>query len=161
MSGVKSSAGGLTPLDFDPRPSPYHRWDIGTMSFAVASDGLDRLTADKRSAADAERERRGYLPITYAGALFDADAKAQRNISAWLVQVSSGTGLPAGFVWRDYDNNDHSCDAAFLSGLGGAITVRGTQLYQVCWAHKAEIERIAGTGDFDALLAYDVTAGWP
>lgn len=161
MSVIKSSTGGLVPLDFDPRPSPYHQWDIDTMSFAVAEGGLDRLHADMRGAVDAERERLGYLPIEHAGALFDADAKAQRNITAWQMQIAAGAPVPSGFMWRDASNTDHPADAAFINTLGAAITLRGTLLYQAAWAHKAAIKVLAEAGDFDALLTYDVAAGWP
>lgn len=156
MGGMYVDQGLL--LDQGVAPSNHHVWSWSKKQWV---QDIDSARASKRKSTDAERERRGHLPIAYNGARFDADAKAQRNIQAWLTQLSNGATLPNGFVWRDYDNNDHPCDAAFLSGLGGAITVRGTQLYQACWAHKAEIERIAGTGDFDALLSYDVTAGWP
>jgi hypothetical protein len=112
----------------------------------------------RKAEVDIERERRGYLPIAYAGSTLDADAKAQRNISSWQVQIAAGVQVPSGFVWRDANNVDHAADAAFINGLGAAITIRGTLLYQAAWTHKANIQALTTVED---ILAYDITTGWP
>ena len=105
----------------------------------------------------AERERRNLLPITFSGSSFDADEKGQRNLTAWMVNIAAGITVPAGFVWRDYDNVDHPADAAFIVGLGGAVTLRGTHLYQTAWEKKAEVSALT---TLEAVMGYDPTAGW-
>lgn len=158
MSEVKSSPRGLRPLDHDPRPTPYHEWDLASLSFRLSAGALERAQADRCAEADRERERRGHLPVVYAGALFDADERAQRNVAAWQTQLAGGAALPDGFVWRDAANADHPAGPAFVNGLGVAITLRGTLLYRAAWAHKSAINALT---DFDAVMAYDLTGGWP
>lgn len=138
-----------------PAPSQSHRWDWSIKSW-VADLGAAR--ASRKQHIDAEREQRNALPIAYQGALFDADIQAQRNISAWQTQLAAGAVLPADFVWRDANNVNHPADAAFVHGLGAAITLRGTQLYQAAWAHKVALDALTS---MNAILAYDVTTGWP
>lgn len=103
------------------------------------------------------REAKNYQPISYDGALFDADELGQRNIQAWVNTINAGTNPPAGFVWRDFDNADHPADAAFIIGLNNAIVDRGTNLYQVSWSKKAAVEALTTVQD---VIDYDATSGW-
>ena len=106
---------------------------------------------------DAERERQNLLPIIFGGTLFDADAIAQRNVSAWLTNVAAGLNPPPGFVWRDFNNADHPADANFIRGLASAITLRGTLLYQTAWAKKAAVRAMTTRAEVDA---FDPLSGW-
>ena len=112
---------------------------------------------EKRRQADALRDQKLTALIPYRGAMFDADATAIRNISGWQTQIAAGVTLPPGFVWRDADNIDHPADADFINGLGAAITLRGSLLYQAAWAHKANIDALPD----HVVEMYDVTASWP
>lgn len=136
-------------------PSPYHVWVWETLTWQgdVAS-----AIAARKVEIERERERRNTLPIEYAGAAFDADALSQRNVSAWQTQIANGLAVPPGFVWRDADNIDHAADAAWINGLGAAMTERGTALYVASWAHKAAIAALPSVA---AVIAYDVDSGWP
>lgn len=136
------------------RPSPSHEW---VNDGWVDQTPIPQLKQQSVSRINTERERRNYLPITYLGSQFDADATAQRNVSAWMVNVAAGQNPPTGFVWRGYDNVDHAADAAFIVGLGNAITLRGSYLYQRSWAKKAEVDALTTA---EAVKAYDVTTGW-
>jgi len=122
----------------------------------VDARGIALLRSSRLVEIEVERERRNELPVQYAGSMFDADATAQRNVSAWLAMVNAGQDPPTGFFWRDYDNVDHPAGAAFITGLAAAITLRGTLLYQTSWAKKAEI----ATMSVEQLKAYDPTSGW-
>lgn len=104
-----------------------------------------------------ERERRNELPIQYQNIVWDADPQSQRNVSAWMATLAAGGTLPQGFVWRAADNVNHAADAAFVNGLGTAMTLRGTQLYQASWIKKAELDALTTV---EAVNAYDVTTGW-
>jgi hypothetical protein len=141
-------------VSIPPRPSHTHEWDGERwVDQSPLAERIDR----KSSQIDAERERRNQLPIEYQGTLFDADAKAQRNVSAWMTNLAVGVALPPGFVWRDYVNVDHPADAAFVTGLGAAITMRGTALYQTAWSKKAELQALTNTADVDS---FDPLSGW-
>lgn len=113
---------------------------------------------DKKRTLTGMRERAITQPIAYAGARFDADEKALRNLQIWQTQLAAGTALPEGFVWRDADNVDHPCSAEFLNGLGAAITCRATRVYQKSWALKAQLDAAATPEEVAAL---DITTDWP
>jgi hypothetical protein len=141
-----------------PRPSLTHLWvDDGWVEQRTAEELLLEKQENLYLKIKVERERRNALPITYEGALFDADEKGQRNLTAWMVNIASGIPVPPGFVWRDYDNVDHPADAAFIVGLGNSVVLRGTLLYQTAWAKKAEVEAITSLAEVEA---YDHTTGW-
>ena len=132
---------------------------VGWVNNQVTKIGpsIEKLKADKTEAINFERERRGILPITFQGIEWDADELSQRNISAWMASIAAGVAIPTGFVWRATDNVNHPADAAFVNGLGAAITLRGTLLYQTSWGKKAAVNALTTV---DAVKAYDVTAGW-
>jgi len=137
------------------RPSSNHQWNVQTGW--VDTTTVDEFKQRKNADINAERERRNLSPITYQNVLFDADEEAQRNVSAWMVNLAAGQNPPSGFVWRAYDNTNHPADAAFVVGLGNAITLRGTYLYQRSWIKKAELAALTTAED---VRAYDVTTGW-
>jgi hypothetical protein len=137
------------------RPSLRHQWDV--QQGWVDQSTLAQAKADKVEAINVERERRGVLPITFQSIEWDADELSQRNISAWMASIAAGVAIPTGFVWRAADNTNHAADADFVNGLGAAITLRGTVLYQVSWGKKAAVNALTTV---DAVKAYDVTAGW-
>ena len=139
------------------RPSQYHVWQNGGWVDSRPAPTLAEEKEKKSVAINVERERRGVLPITFQGIEWDADNIAQRNISAWMAAIAAGVTIPTGFVWRATDNTNHAADADFVNGLGAAITLRGTLLYQTSWGKKAEV---AALTTVDAVKAYDVTAGW-
>lgn len=123
----------------------------GGVLAADAADSLQQAKDRKNAEIDAERERRGALPVDYAGTQFDADATALRNVTGWQLQIARGMAIPSGFMWRDFNNVDHPCDAAFLDGLGAAITLRGTGLYQQAWTLKASVDAATTVPDVEAI----------
>jgi hypothetical protein len=118
---------------------------------------IDLLKTTKKDEINKERERRNTLPITYQNNTWDADPQSQRNVSAWMTTLAAGNTLPAGFTWRSYNNQDVAADQSFVNGLGAAMTLRGTQLYQTSWIKKAEIDALTTV---EAVNNYDITTGW-
>ena len=138
------------------KPEKHYVWDNATDGWIDPSP-LTVLKKKKSDEITQMRERRNLSPITYQNVLFDADEEAQRNVSAWMVNIAAGQNPPSGFVWRAYDNTNHPADADFVVGLGNAITMRGTYLYQQSWIKKAEVAALTTSED---VRAYDVTTGW-
>lgn len=104
-------------------------------------------------------------PIIVFGIAFDADRVSRERISGTIARLQRGDGLPAGWLgWRDAANEMHWVDddaptvLANLVSLSRAIEDREQALLIVAWQHKAAI---ASLTDIDAILSYDVTAGWP
>lgn len=139
----------------EPRPNEFNEWSWITKEWIPS---IDSAKSKKKDEVERERERRNQLPIAYAGAVFDADTTAMRNISGWQVQLAAGATLPTGFAWRDHYNINHPADADFVNGLGAAITTRGTQLYVAAWQHKANLDALTTV---EEVIAYDLAQGWP
>lgn len=145
-----------------PQPSAFHRWDWPTKSWLPE---LDRARTSRQAALRAEFARRNLAPIASAGAVFDADTQARENISGTLGRLLRGDGLPGGWIgWRDHANamhwaaDDAATVQAHLTTLSRAIEDRKQALLVAAWAHKAAL---AALTDIDAIIAYDIVAGWP
>lgn len=140
----------LVPLDA-PLPDGTHRVVDGVPEPITVEPSIDELKAAKRADLEREREARNQLPIAFNGVLFDADATAQRNVSAWQTQIANAAPVPDGFQWRDHANDYHAADAAFVNSLGSAITLRGTFLYQQMWALKAQVDAATTAAEVEAI----------
>lgn len=135
------------------KPSKYHEFDYQSEAWYATTLALEAAKTDKKAEIDSWRAEQEVLPILFREALFDADAKAQANISAWLNVINAGAELPAGFVWRDFNNEDHAADAQFVRELATALTMRGTALYAAAWEHKAAISKLVTLAD---VLSYQI-----
>jgi hypothetical protein len=140
------------------QPSEFYRWDSDVESWVFDWGGV-RETLTKR--INIEIGRRIYLPCNG----FDADKTSRDRISGMIARLQRGDGLPTGWVgWRDAENGMHweTDDASTvltnLTALSRAIEDREQALLVAGWTHKANI---AALTDIDAIIAYDVTAGWP
>ena len=59
--------------------------------------------------------------------------------------------------WTAQDDTDVTMDQAAMFGMPVALATYANALHVAYRAHKTAINE----ADFDTLLAYDVTAGWP
>ena len=148
--------GSLLPLPES--PSPHHEWDWATKSWLP---NLDAARESKLQQVAVELNTRLYLPCNG----FDADKVSRDRISGTIARLQRGGGLPAGWMgWRDaanemrWETDDAATVLANLTALSRAIEDREQALLVASWTHKANI---AALTDIDAILAYDVTAGWP
>lgn len=153
-----------TLLDGNPDPSTLSVPAIPVLPYPMLTEygwsilsSLSDLKVVVKEGIDIERESRNRSPISYSGSQFDADATAQRNVSAWMTNIAAGQNPPTGFVWRDFNNVDHPADGAFIVGLGNAITLRGSYLYQRSWIKKAEVDALTTAAE---VKSYDVQSGW-
>jgi hypothetical protein len=140
-----------------PKPTDFHDWSSVTKSWLP---NLDAAKAAKKGEIEAELARRLYLPCNG----FDADTLSRERISGMIARLQRGDGLPNGWVgWRDASNQQQwaTDDAATvlsnLTALSRAIEDREQALLVASWTHKANI---AALTDIDAIIDYDVTAGW-
>lgn len=138
-------------------PSPHHEWDWPTKSWLP---NLNAAKTAKKIEIETKLSHRLYLPCNG----FDADKVSRERISGMIARLHRGDGLPAGWMgWRDANNQQHWAEddaatvLANLSALSRAIEDREQALLIASWQHKANI---AALTDIDAILAYDVTAGW-
>ena len=141
-----------------PRPTDFHDWSGVTKSWLP---DLDAARSSKLQQVAAELNTRLYLPCNG----FDADQVSCGRISGTIDRLQRGGGLPAGWMgWRDAENNMHWATdeaqtvLANLTALSRSIEDREQALLIAAWTHK---DAIAALEDIDAILSYDVTAGWP
>lgn len=139
-------------------PSEFHKWDWPTLQWLP---DLDAARSARQQEVTAELNRRLYLPCLG----FDADPVSRERITGMIARLQRGDGLPPGWRgWRDADNEmrwaDDDADDVLdlLIALARAIEDREQALLIASWQHKAAI---AALTEIDAILGYDVTAGWP
>lgn len=147
------------------KPSDFHDWSSITEAWVP---DYGRVQSHLHRELDRERERRNQLAIEVVGVMYDGNNTAQTNLKNKIEEVRSrielGIAMPAELlVWRDANNQTHSWTDInsyyqFLQTYAIALADRGTGLYIKMWQHKANI---AALEDIDAILAYDVTQGWP
>lgn len=152
-------------VPFPARPSVAHLWDWGAYEWAVTADSVAKMKSERCEQVDRLCIERQDRPVDYDGVVFDADAAARENIAGVVTRIARGDGLTAGWIgWRAFDNSmvwsAASADevAGHLRGLSCLIEDRKQALLAAAWMHKAAL---AGLESVEAVLAYDITAGWP
>lgn len=130
-----------------PAPTMQHEWDWTLKIWKLT---LEKVLPMVKARITEGFNTENFAPLTYAGALFDADEVAQNNIRDRMASLDS---LPIDFTWRDYDNVHHPADADFIRGLHQALVDRKTELYQQAWQHKENSAQIMNPQE---LLNYQV-----
>lgn len=158
LSGVYVDTTTVSPVPFPERPSPHHEWDWTTKSWL---SNLDAAREAKLQQVAAELNKRLYLPCNG----FDADAVSRERIRGTIARLQRGDGLPAGWIgWRDASNqqrwaeDDAATVLASLVALSCVLEDREQALLIASWQHKANLNSLE---DFNEILSYDTTAGWP
>ena len=145
-------------LVFVGEPPKFHQLDQDTGEWLP---NLDAAREAKLQQVAVELNTRLYLSCNG----FDADKTSRERISGMIARLQRGDGLPPGWQgWRDASNqqqwaaDDAATVLANLTTLSRTIEDREQALLVASWAHKAAIDALE---DIDAILAYDVTVGWP
>ena len=141
-----------------------HMWDVDAWRWRkTPSLSARQATLCKR--IEDERNRRSYLPITFEGAVFQADAESRWLIFGTLSRILRGDGLPAPWIgWRDTADSMHWADLTadavrvMLSGLSTAIEDRESALRVATWRKKSAVRSLA---DLASIETYSVDDGWP
>lgn len=132
--------------------SKYHVWDWETLAWKLPDSALEQAKKDKKVEIQKAMAAALVSPILYQEHLYDADERAQSNVLAWVANINSGALVPEGFVWRDYHNQDHPADAAFISGLGNVMISRNSSLYQQSWKYKADVDSLSSIEEVKAFF---------
>ena len=98
--------------------------------------------------------------FTYEGAQWDSDPQSITNISgAVTIAMLNSGNLPAGFQWRDYNNNMHAVTGLYMYGMAASYATFVTTAYGAAWEHKANIDAFT---DPIACQEYDyMSTLWP
>ena len=133
------------------KPSVMHKLDLDSPQWILDNAQVEAYRREVKLRINAKREQLLREPVQFSSTYYDADERAITNLQMWRDRA-----LPDGFVWMDAANEPHIIDTDFIDNLLYTIAVRGTQLYQISWAKKVEIDQLTAA----ELLSYDVDAGW-
>lgn len=143
--------------------SGFYTWDASLFNWRL---DVSRSVEHSLSAIEKTRIAQTYAPIMYEDILLDGDLTAQTNIQAKLEEIRArielNSPMPAEqMVWRDTNNQLHTWTDQqayyhWLLGYAIALSVRGTQCYQVAWALKERLHAYVQAQDEDALLNFTV-----
>lgn len=146
------------------------RWPAVAMP-AEARQGViaDRLR-ELLAVIDIERARRiaQGKPHTFPdGQMGVVQLRHERDLMNVNAVATTGTALVAlgdserQVVFRDAGDVSHELTGAQAVAFGLAVMHWVSAHYAAAWAHKDALKALAGSDDLDALLAYDLTQGWP
>lgn len=102
-----------------------------------------------------ERIRQGFW---YGGYLFDTDDIARSNAASTVAAVAAGMPIPAGFTWRDAENNDVPMTGTQVIQFGISMLAYVNGLYKYSWNQKAYLQSMTS---IDEIRNWDFTTGWP
>lgn len=127
---------------------------------ALAAQHLEGLRSRRRSAVNAERDRREAGAFPYQGRLLDGDERSVKRIltAVQAAQAAQAAGQPFEIDWMCADNSTLALDAAGMIAMPAAMAAHGYALHLHGRALKEAIDAAA---DLAALEAIDPAAGWP
>lgn len=120
-------------------------------------DVLATARAQKWGEIKAKREAIKYagVPIASVGKVVDTDEGARTQ---QLGLVLMGASLPAGLQWKFADNTLVAMTPALAQEIMLTTAARDMAVFAVGEQHRAQINAMT---DWQAVLAYDISAGWP
>lgn len=171
---VETGADGSRQVD--PHQADYVSWLAqGNIPEVINSPplvppSLDEIRVARCAAVNSERDRH-----VYSGCLIhfpDGPARIQaRSEQDWINIIGIGTaGLEAivsgiapntaitGLGFKDEANSWHPLTPGQAVDFGKQAKAYRAAVYETSWAHKDAINAMI---DPEAILAYDITAGWP
>jgi hypothetical protein len=142
-------------------PSAYHIFDYESKTWIGTSSNINFAKDDKKKQITDKANLIHISPIQYDGKLLDADETAQANISGKITELKNDIELNQqsnNLFWKDANNIVHTWTNAsdyliWLQGLFNMISTRRTNLYQISWQAKAQIDLET---DIDNISNYDV-----
>lgn len=128
----------------------------GSLSHVEDNRTVAQARADKQELINVMREEMLVAGLWYMGYFWDTSARARTNITGVISGVTAGLPLPAGFIWRDNNNNNVPFTATNLVTLGGYIIQWVNVVYMYSWQMKAALDAKTTLAEIDA---YQIV--WP
>jgi hypothetical protein len=94
----------------------------------------------------------------FQGNLYDTNSIARTNASSTVAAVAAGMPIPAGFTWRDLENNNVPMNAQKVVMFGISMLAYVSGLYKYSWDMKASVDLLTTV---QAVQDFDYTVGWP
>jgi hypothetical protein len=122
----------------------------------VTPKSVESVREMVKARAKAIRQQMETAGFPYMGKTFDSDERSAIKINT-AVQTAQVAGPSFTINWTAQDDTDVTMDQAAMFGMPVALATYANALHVAYRAHKTAINE----ADFDTLLAYDVTTGWP
>lgn len=129
--------------------TPYHTFNFLTKQWEI---NFDKAKREKKFTIDLYKDELNNAPIEYQGAMYDGNQSSKTALLSWQMQILLGNSVPVGFVWLDVNNVEHPADNQFILNLSQLLTERNSQLAQIAWTTKAEVDTLT---DINAIMNYD------
>lgn len=126
------------------------------ITFEVVS--LDAFKATRHDLVSAQKAAVMALGTSLHGYRWDADAAAQLSVNGMATSINAGIPLPSAFYWTSFDNQDVPFTAQDILDLSAALAAFNFAVHDHSRTLKSQI---ADAATIDAVMAIDVTAGWP
>ena len=144
---------------------PYYFWYINEDDTVRPMTAMEQDTSWlieakdlQRSKINAIRDEKISNGFWFQGYLYDTDAIARTNASSTVAAVTAGMTIPAGFTWRDAENNNVPMNAAKVVQFGVSMLAYVSGLYKYSWTLKAAYEAMT---TLEELRDQDIINGWP
>ncbi len=135
----------------------YYNQEIEDAPYlAITPKSVESVREVVKARAKAIRQQMETAGFPYMGKTFDSDERSAIKINT-AVQTAQVAGPAFTINWTAQDDTDVTMDQAAMFGMPVALATYANALHVAYRAHKAAINE----ADFDTLLTYDVTAGWP
>lgn len=147
------------------QPSKFHVWNSATKTW---NPQLSRAKRARLSDALKEYRSRKELPIIYDAKTLDTDNEAREQLMFKALEFAERVRLKqpanaAARVWENADGTFHTfaTDNGFRNWLGGFVITISERVAQQRLVLRMHVQNIRALTTVEAVLAYDITTGWP
>ena len=126
--------------------------------YLISSTRTEFLRNVRRSELEGQFSLRIDSGLSYNGKLFQIDPASTANINAMATFALTGDPWPTGFYWLATDNSHVLMSAGDMLAFGRAAALYVSALILRRRTLKDALEAAASP---EAVLAVDVTTGWP
>lgn len=148
-----------------PRPSEYYDFDFSTHSWVVSAERLEQAKSNKLGLLAAEFQSRRHVPILFNANPYVPSDEMVRDLRSVIEALEYFTVLPAGWEGvRSANGGRTTVHAAwnderdYLVGMLAAMEQQRAECLSAFYEHQ---DGVAAAATVEAVLAYDVTTGWP
>ena len=150
---------------FPARPSEFHEWNYTTKAWEVSSAQIAAARAKKLFDLDLAYASSRNVPFSFGGSSLSCSDLAIDGIRCVVSQIENIGLMPDEWNgWRTVDGSRLTPLNALDSELARAKSIlvsaesRRAALLSIFWNHA---DAIAALTTVSAIMAYDVTTGWP
>ena len=150
---------------FPARPSEFHEWNYTTKAWEVSSAQIAAARAKKLFDLDLAYASSRNVPFSFGGSSLSCSDLAIDGIRCVVSQIENVGLIPDEWNgWRTVDGSRLTPLNALDSELARAKSIlvsaesRRAALLSIFWNHA---DAIAALTTVSAIMAYDVTTGWP